>query len=197
MTTYAKPDTLIGAALSPMDTTRTVSIVIAFSLFNALAAQIAIPIGPVPITMQTFAVTLTGALLGPRLGAAALIAYLIEGASGLPFFAGGLGGLGVLLGPTGGYLVSFPAAAYITGAFSEHGWDRRFLTAVAAMAIGSLVILLAGWSWLVVAMRTAPIAAFTVGVAPFLIGDVIKIILAAAVLPTGWALLKRKASGEN
>jgi len=162
MTTYAKPDTLIGAALSPMDTTRTVSIVIAFSLFNALAAQIAIPIGPVPITMQTFAVTLTGALLGPRLGAAALIAYLIEGASGLPFFAGGLGGLGVLLGPTGGYLVSFPAAAYITGAFSEHGWDRRFLTAVAAMAIGSLVILLAGWSWLVVAMRTAPIAAFTV-----------------------------------
>jgi len=197
MTTYAKPDTLIGAALSPMDSTRTVSIVIAFSLFNALAAQIAIPIGPVPITMQTFAVTLTGALLGPRLGAAALIAYLIEGASGLPFFAGGLGGLGVLLGPTGGYLVSFPAAAYITGAFSEHGWDRRFLTAVAAMAIGSLVILLAGWSWLVVAMRTAPIAAFTVGVAPFLIGDVIKIILAAAVLPTGWALLKRKASGEN
>jgi len=85
MTTNATTDTLIGAALSPMDTTRTVSIVIAFSLFNALAAQIAIPIGPVPITMQTFAVTLTGALLGPRLGAAALIAYLIEGASGLPF----------------------------------------------------------------------------------------------------------------
>ena len=197
MTTYARTDTLIGAALSPMDTTRTVSIVIAFSLFNALAAQIAIPIGPVPITMQTFAVTLTGALLGSRLGAAALIAYLIEGAMGLPFFAGGFGGLGVLLGPTGGYLVSFPAAAYITGAFAEHGWDRRFLTAVAAMAIGSLVILLAGWSWLVVAMRTAPIAAFNVGIAPFLIGDVIKIVLAAAVLPTGWALLKRKASGTS
>jgi len=135
-------------------------------------------------------------LLGSRLGAAALIAYLIEGAMGLPFFAGGFGGLGVLLGPTGGYLVSFPAAAYVTGAFSEHGWDRRFLTAVAAMAIGSLVILLAGWSWLVVALRTAPIAAFNVGVAPFLIGDVIKIVLAAAVLPTGWALLRRKASGQ-
>lgn len=197
MTTYAKTDTLIGAALSPMDTTRTVSIVIAFSLFNALAAQIAIPIGPVPITMQTFAVTLTGALLGSRLGAAALIAYLIEGAMGLPFFAGGGGGLGVLLGPTGGYLVSFPAAAYITGAFSEHGWDRRFLTAVAAMAIGSLVILLAGWSWLIVAMRTAPVTAFKVGVAPFLIGDVVKIILAAAVLPSGWALLRRKASSRE
>ncbi|HTG94909.1 MAG TPA: biotin transporter BioY [Pyrinomonadaceae bacterium] len=196
MTSYAKTDTLIGAALSPMDMTRTVSIVIAFSLFNAIAAQLAIPIGPVPITMQTFAVTLTGALLGPRLGAAALITYLIEGAVGLPFFAEGRAGIGTLLGPTGGYLVSFPAAAYITGAFSEHGWDRHFLTAVAAMAIGSVVILLAGWSWLVVGLGAAPLAAFKAGVAPFLIGDVVKIVLAAAVLPTGWALLKRKASGH-
>ena len=196
MTSYAKTDTLIGAALSPMDMTRTVSIVIAFSLFNAIAAQLAIPIGPVPITMQTFAVTLTGALLGPRLGAAALITYLIEGAAGLPFFAEGRAGIGTLLGPTGGYLVSFPAAAYITGAFSEHGWDRHFLTAVAAMAIGSVVILLAGWSWLVVGLGAAPLAAFKAGVAPFLIGDVVKIVLAAAVLPTGWALLKRKASGH-
>src|SRR6478735_2827010 len=148
MTTNATTDTLIGAALSPMDTTRTVSIVIAFSLFNALAAQIAIPIGPVPITMQTFAVTLTGALLGSRLGAAALIAYLIEGASGLPFFAHGGAGFGYLLGPTGGYLISFPAAAYITGAFAENGWDKRFWTAAVSMFIGSVVILLAGWCWL-------------------------------------------------
>lgn len=197
MTSYAKADTLIGAALSPMDMTRTVSIVIAFSLFNAIAAQIAIPIGPVPITMQTFAVTLTGALLGSRLGAAALIAYLIEGAAGLPFFAGGAAGIGTFLGPTGGYLVSFPAAAYITGAFSEHGWDRHFLTAVAAMAVGSIVILLAGWAWLVVGLGATPLAAFKAGVAPFLIGDVVKIVLAAAVLPTGWTLLKRKASGNS
>ncbi|HSE31422.1 MAG TPA: biotin transporter BioY [Pyrinomonadaceae bacterium] len=196
MTSNVKADTLIGAALSPMDMTRTVSIVIAFSLFNAIAAQIAIPIGPVPVTLQTFAVTLTGALLGSRLGAAALIVYLIEGAAGLPFFAGGTAGIGTFLGPTGGYLVSFPAAAYITGAFSEHGWDKRFLTAVAAMAIGSVVILMAGWAWLMVGLKATPVAAFNVGVAPFLIGDVIKIILAAAVLPTGWALLKRKASGR-
>ena len=196
MTTYSKADTLINAAISPMDSTRTVSIVIAFSLFNALAAQIAIPIGPVPITMQTFAVTLTGALLGSRLGAAALIAYLIEGAVGLPFFAGGAGGLGVLLGPRAGYLVSFPAAAFITGAFAEHGWDRRFLTSIAAMAIGSAVILLGGWAWLMVGLQATALGAFTVGVAPFLIGDVIKILLAAAVLPTGWAILKRKASGS-
>lgn len=193
-TSYANADTLLGAALKPVDWTRAVSLVVAFSLFNALAAQFTLHIGPVPITGQSFAVTLTGALLGSRLGAAALIAYLIEGASGLPFFSGGTAGLGVLLGPTGGYLVSFPAAAYITGAFAEHGWDKRFFTAALAMAIGSIVILLAGWSWLMVLLKASPLTAFTIGVKPFLIGDLIKIVSGAAVLPTGWAILKNKAS---
>lgn len=195
MNTYAKADTLLGAALAPVDMTRAVGLVMAFSLFNALAAQIAIHIGPIPITGQSFAVTLTGALLGSRLGAAALIAYLLEGAVGLPFFAGGTGGLVVLLGPTAGYLVSFPAAAYITGAFAEQGWDKRFLTAALSMAIGSILILLAGWGWLMVLLHATPAAAFTIGVQPFIIGDIIKVIAAAAVLPTGWAILNRKASG--
>jgi biotin transporter BioY len=193
MTNYSRTDTLLGAALAPMDWTRSVSLVIAFSLFNALAAQFSLNIGPIPITGQSFAVTLTGALLGSRLGAMALIAYIIEGCSGLPFFANSAAGLGVLLGPSGGYLVSFPAAAYITGAFAEHGWDRKFITAAAAMAIGSALILAAGWAWLVV-LKTPPANAFKVGVLPFLLGDVVKIMLAAAVLPTGWAILKRKAS---
>src|SRR6266850_109359 len=144
---YAKADTLIGTALAPLDWTRSVSLVFAFSLLTALAAQIVIPIGPVPITGQTFAVLLTGALLGSRLGALAMIAYLIEGASGLPFFSGGTGGIAHLLGPTGGYLIAFPAAAYVTGAFAENGWDRHFLTAAAAMAIGSAIIMLSGWAW--------------------------------------------------
>ena len=130
---HAAPDTLIGAALAPLDWTRSVSLAVVFSLLTALAAQIVIPIGPVPITAQTFAVLLSGALLGSRLGAMAMIMYLIEGTSGLPFFYGGHGGVAHLLGPTGGYLVAFPAAAFITGAFAEHGWDKRFLTAVAAM----------------------------------------------------------------
>jgi biotin transport system substrate-specific component len=193
--TYSKPETLIGAALAPLDWTRSVGLVVSFSLLNALAAQIAIPIGPVPITGQTFAVLLTGALLGSRLGAAALIVYLVEGASGLPFFAGGTGGFAHILGPAGGYLVSFPAAAYITGAFSEHGWDKRFITAAASMAIGSLVILLAGWLWLSQFMGAT--AALHAGVTKFIIGDIIKIVLAAAVLPSGWALLKRKASQKS
>ena len=193
-TSYAKPETLIGTALAPLDWIRSVGLVLAFSLLMALSAQIVIPIGPVPITGQTFVVLLTGALLGSRLGAMAMIIYLVEGASGLPFFFGGGGGLGHLLGPTGGYLVSFPAAAYITGAFAEHDWDRHFLTAVAAMAIGSLVIMLSGWSWFALVTSTPMLTAFKLTVLPFIPGDIVKILLAAAALPAGWALLQRKAS---
>ena len=186
----------MGAALAPLDSTRSVGLVFVFSLFIAAAAQFAIYIGPIPITGQSFAVLLTGALLGPRLGAAAVIAYLVEGAAGLPFFAGGGSGIARFFGPTGGYLVAFPAAAYITGAFAEFGWDKEYLSSVAAMAIGSVVILFGGWVWFSISTTTSPDEAFKITVWPFLAGDVIKIAFAAAVLPTGWALLKRKASGK-
>lgn len=196
MSTDVGTDTLMGAALAPLDSTRAAGLAIVFSLFIAASAQFAIHIGPVPITGQTFAVLLTGALLGSRLGAAAVIAYLIEGAVGLPFFAEGGGGILRFLGPTGGYLVSFPAAAFITGAFAEHGWDKRYPTAVAAMAIGSVIVFLGGWAWYSVLTNTPAVASFKLAVLPFLAGDAIKIALGAAVLPTGWALLKRKASGK-
>jgi len=190
----ASSDTLIGAALAPLDWTRSVSLVVAFSLLTALAAQVVIPTGPIPITGSTFAVLLTGALLGSRLGAMAMIVYLIEGVSGLPFFYGGQGGLAHLLGPTGGYLVAFPAAAFITGAFAENGWDKRFSTAVVAMAVASIVILLSGLAWFSVLTHTSPLVAFQISVLKFIPGDIIKILLAAAVLPTGWAILKRKSA---
>jgi biotin transport system substrate-specific component len=190
-------DTLIGSALAPLDSTRSFGLAIVFSLFIAACAQFTLPLGDVPITGQTFAVLLTGALLGSRLGAAAVAAYLIEGAVGLPFFAGGGSGLVRFFGPTGGYLVAFPAAAFITGAFAEHGWDRRYHTAAAAMAIGSVVILVSGWAWYSLITNTPLDVSFKLAVMRFLPGDVIKIALAAAVLPTGWALLKRKASGDN
>ena len=196
MDTYAKADTLMGVALAPLDSVRTAGLVIVFSLFIAAAAQFSIHIGTIPITGQSFAVLLTGALLGSRLGAMAVIAYLIEGAIGLPFFApGGAPGILRFLGPTAGYLVAFPAAAYVTGAFAEFGWDKRYHTAVAAMAIGSAIILLAGWAWYSILLNASPLVVFERAVGRFLLGDVIKIALAAAVLPTGWALLKRKASG--
>jgi len=190
-TSIAKSETLLGTALAPLDVVRQVGLVFGFSLLTALAAQIVIPIGPVPITAQTFAVLLTGALLGSRLGAMAMIAYLIEGATGLPFFAGGTGGLPHLLGPTGGYLIAFPAAAFITGAFAEHGWDRRFFTAAAAMLIGSIVIIVCGCAWFAFLTHTGVAAALRLTVVPFIPGDIIKILLAAAVLPSGWKLLRR------
>src|SRR5438093_69432 len=190
-TSIAKSGTLLEVALAPFDVVRQVGLVIGFSLLTALSAQIVIPIGPVPITGQTFAVLLTGALLGSRLGAMAVIAYLIEGASGLPFFAGGMAGLPHLLGPTGGYLIAFPAAAFITGAFAEQGWDRRFFTAAAAMAIGSVVIMLSGWAWFSIVMRTSPALVLFDTIIKFIPGDIIKIALAAAALPSGWKLIKR------
>src|SRR6202163_4207146 len=190
-TSFAKNETLLGVALAPLDVVRQVGLVIGFSLLTALAAQVVIPIGPIPITGQTFAVLLTGALLGSRLGAMAMIAYLVEGSSGLPFFSGGQAGLLHLMGPTGGYLVAFPAAAFITGAFAEHGWYRRFLSAAAAMAIGSVLIMLSGWAWFSVLMRTSPMLTFYTTVLKFIPGDIIKISLAAAVLPSGWKLLRR------
>ena len=192
-TAIGRDETLLSVALAPLDFVRQVGLVLSFSLLTALAAQVVIPAGLVPITGSTFAVLLTGALLGSRLGAITMIVYLIEGASGLPFFAGGTTGVLHLLGPTGGYLVAFPAAAFITGAFAEHGWDRNFLTAAAAMAIGSGLILIAGLAWFSIVMHTSPLVAFVDTIAKFIPGDIIKILLAAAVLPSGWKLLGKRA----
>lgn len=110
--------------------TRDLLLVTLFSLVTALSAQVAVPLpfSPVPLTGQTFGVLLTGALLGPRLGALAMVLYLIEGGVGLPFFAGGTFGAARLVGPTGGYLVAFPLAAAFTGWLATRGWDRRPLT---------------------------------------------------------------------
>lgn len=196
---YARAETLVGAIAAPLDWTRTVALVVGFSLLTALSAQVVIPLPftPVPITGQTFAVLLTGALLGSRLGALAMIAYLIEGAAGLPFFRGGNGGAAYLfLTPTAGYLFSYPLAAFLTGWLAERGWDKKLWTAAAAMAFGSLVILAAGWSWLALALHDGALA-FRQGVAPFIIGDAIKIALAASALPLGWKLLRRNSTRDR
>jgi biotin transport system substrate-specific component len=197
VSTYAKAETLVGAFVAPLDWARSVALVVGFSLLTALAAQVVIPLPftPVPLTGQTFAVLLTGALLGSRLGSLALILYLAEGAIGLPFFRAGAGGISHLSGATAGYLLAFPFAAFVTGLLAERGWDRRFVTAAAAMALGSLVILAGGWAWLALFFRGAG-EAFRLGVAPFILGDLVKIALAAAALPAGWALLRRKHSED-
>jgi len=191
---YAKAGTMAGALLAPLDAVRSAGLVVGFSLLTALAAQVAVPLPftPVPVTAQVYAVLLTGALLGPRLGALSMFAYLLEGAVGLPFFAGGRGGAAhLLLSPTAGYLWAFPVAAFVAGHFAERGWDRRYLTAAAAMALGSLVVIAGGFLGLL--RFLAPAQAFAQGVLPFLFGDVVKVALAAAALPSGWALLRRRS----
>lgn len=197
-TSYAKAGTLASAVLAPLGVARSLALVVGFSLFTALAAQVAIPLPgtDVPLTGLTFAVLLTGALLGSRLGALAMIAYLVEGAAGLPFFAGGGAGLARLtVSPWAGYLWACPVAAFLTGWLSERGWDRRYLTAAAAMALGSVVILLGGMLWRLGFMSFDQ--ALLTGVVPFIPGDVVKIALAAAVLPSGWAILRRVGAGKK
>ena len=197
MNTYAKAETLTGAIFAPLSWARAAALIVAFSLLTALSAQVIIPLPftPIPVTGQTFMVLLTGALLGARLGALAMLAYVLEGAIGLPFFSAGRGGAAyLLLTPASGYLLSYPLAAFVTGWLAERGSDRRFVTAAAAMVIGSVVILTGGWLGFL--RFYTPAQAFALGVVPFIIGDITKIALAAAVLPTGWALLGRRSGGR-
>jgi biotin transporter BioY len=163
-------------------------IVICGSLLVGLSAQIKVylPISPVPVTGQTFAVLMLGALLGSKRGVLAIIAYLAEGAAGLPVFAGGIG-LATFIGPTGGYLLGFIAAAYTVGRLAEMGWDRRIITTVAVMFAGEIVLYTFGVCWL--AIMTNIRSAFVFGLCPFIVGDILKVVLAAAVLPAGWKLL--------
>jgi biotin transport system substrate-specific component len=160
-----------------------VLLVVGASALIALAAQIAIPIpvSPVPLTMQPLAVLFIGAALGSSRGAAAAALYLLEGLGGLPVFAQGHGGALWLLGPTAGYLYSYPAAAWLAGWFSERGWGSTAVRAVAGMLAALAVIYAGGWSWL--AVLTSPRVAFSAGVAPFVLADVVKIALGAALLP--------------
>lgn len=172
-------------------------LVVGFSLFMALTAQISIrlPWTPVPITGQTLGMLLTGAILGPRRGALAMLLYLVQGAIGLPVFAPSATlpqGFGRLVGPTGGYLVSAPIVAALVGWLAERGWDRKVWSALAMFVIGNIVIYLFGASWLNVYKGTfGNISVMWAGVYPFLLGDAIKIALTALALPGAWALFGR------
>ena len=166
-----------------------VTLIIAGSLLIGLCAHVKVwlPFSPVPVTGQTFAVLMIAALLGTRRGCLAVLAYIIEGAAGLPVFAVGAGSA-VLLGPTGGYLFGFIPAAYITGRFAEKGWDRRIGTTVLAMVLGNLAIYTFGLFWLCCLTGFSAIV-LTLGLYPFIVGDLVKIILAAILLPSCWKLL--------
>lgn len=171
------------------------TLVIAGSLLVALLAQFAVPLpfSPVPVTGQTLAVLMVGMLLGSRRGSLALLTYLAEGAMGLPVLAGGAAGLARLTGPTGGYLIGFVAAAFLVGWLAERGWDRRPETTLLAMLLGNAVIYVCGLPWL--AHFVGAERVWSLGLLPFLPGDLGKALLATALLPWGWRLLDR--SGWN
>jgi biotin transport system substrate-specific component len=159
--------------------------VIAFAVLTALAAFMAvrIPGMPVPITLQTLFVSLAGLLLGPRLGAMAKATYVTAGAAGLPVFAGGALGFAYLFGPTGGYLLAFPLAAYVTGTLVDRTDTRGWLGALrmtVAVFIGTLVVFAGGFAQLA-ALTGDPAMALRVGVLPFLFGDVVKVVLAVVI----------------
>lgn len=159
------------------------------TLFLALSSYVEVPMVPVPMTMQTLAVTLVGALYGWRLGGITIIAWLLEGALGLPVLAGGAAGAHHFIGSTGGYLFAFPVSGMLVGWLTERGWNgtKPFL-AFAAALLGNLACLALGAAWLAVLIGAE--AALVHGVVPFLLGAVLKSALAAALLAGLWRVVR-------
>lgn len=186
---------------------RAASVVLMAGL-TAAAAQISVPLPftQVPFTFQPMVVLLGGLALGPRLGAAAQVLYLLAGVAGLPVFAASATlpqGMLRLLGPTGGYLLSYPFAAFLVGYLAERGFDRRYLTCVLAMLAGLAMIYLGGASMLALVTRQVGVSAagafrnaLLFGVVPFIAADLVKLLIAAGIVPSLWKLT-RAASPDN
>jgi biotin transport system substrate-specific component len=180
-----RPDGLSGVL-------RNVILIALGTALLTLSAKVNLPLPHVPMTLQTLVVLVIGAAYGRRLGCATVLAYLAEGAIGLPVFAGPVGGLVPLVGPTAGYLVGFVAAAFTTGWLSERGWDRSMLLLFLAMGIGHIIILGCGFAWLAFGIKLGVEKAWLVGIAPFITTSVIKNALGAALVPATRRMLARR-----
>jgi len=168
------------------------------TVLTIVAAQVSIPLPftPVPFTLQPMVVLLGAAVLGSRLGAASQIAYLALGIAGVPVFAASPllpQGVARLMGPTGGYLMAYPVAAFVAGSLAERGFDRRYLTAVVAMLCGLAIVFAGGVSWLALGQPLGRAsgwsAALAAGLYPFILVDCTKIFVAAAVMPALWRFI--------
>jgi biotin transport system substrate-specific component len=159
----------------------------------AASAQVSIPLPftPVPVTGQTFAVLLVGASLGAVRGGTSGLVYLFAGLAGAPVYADSGHGWDVVVGASGGYLVSFPLVAALTGRLAERRWDRRFSSALGAMLTGNVLVYLIGLPWLAVVLGTDLEQTLELGLYPFIAGDTLKLYLAAALLPGAWRLVER------
>lgn len=167
-------------------------IVISGTLLLALSAKTKVVLGPVDMSLQTLVVLLIGASFGLRLGVATVLLYLAEGAMGLPVFQGtpekGIG-LAYMMGTTGGYLVGFVAMAAIAGWAADRGWDRSAFKLFGAMLVAEAVMMTMGFAWLATIIGADK--AWTFGVAPFIVPDLVKVALASAIVPAVWALIPR------
>lgn len=184
---------VLRAVVLPRSGVINVVLVCGFALLTALSAQIIIPLPftPVPITGQTFAVLLSGAVLGSTLGASSQALYFVLGAVGLPFYAGGERGWTTATGATGGYLVGFVVAAWVVGRLAERRQDRSVATAIPAFLAGNIIIHLFGVPWLAYRLGVSWPEAVQLGSVPFLIGDIAKVVAAGLILPGSWKLIDR------
>lgn len=192
------PSRVITSVVVPRTALTTAVLILGFALLTAAAAQIRVPLPftPVPITGQTFAVLLAGAALGSRAGAGSQLLYVLLGAVGLPFYAGGTGGWEAATGATAGYLLGFVVAAWIVGVLAEKGQDRKVWSAVPAFLTGTAVIYAFGVTWLwysVDAIATLE-GALVAGMVPFVVGDLLKVALAGLLLPAAWKLVERTST---
>ena len=202
MSTLAVPLTLSDVV--PVRRWRTATLVFGGALLTTAAAQVRIPLGftPVPLTGQTFAVLLVGATLGARRAAASQTLYWVMALIGLPVLSNGQGGWSVATGATAGYVVGFIAAAALVGYLSERGQDRSLATSIPQMLLGSVVIYVTGVSWLAHSLNVPFYSktgkdAFTYGLTPFIVGDLLKMLLAAAITPAAWALVSRRTRNDG
>ena len=173
---------------------RHLALILGGTVLIALAAQVSIPVpgSPVPITGQTFGVLLSAGALGFRRGIASTVLYLLLGLVGLPVFAHGTGGVAIVVGATGGYLVGFIVAAAVVGRLAELGWDRNLLGGIGAMLIGSALIYAVGLPWLAVVAHLDAPTTLQEGLYPYIPGDLLKLALAAAAFPVAWWIVGRR-----
>ncbi|MDQ8729982.1 biotin transporter BioY [Bradyrhizobium sp. LHD-71] len=167
-------------------------LIVAGTALLTFSAKVNVPLPYVPMTMQTLVVLMIGAAYGARLGLATVLAYLAEGALGLPVFAGPVGGVAYMMGGTGGFLAAFAIAAFGAGWFCERGWDRSVSRMLVVMTAGHVVILTLGFAWLAFGINLGPHKAWLVGIMPFIAGTVVKSLLGALLMPVLWRAADRK-----
>lgn len=157
----------------------------------SISAQVAVPLSPVPITGQTLAVLLVGSALGALRGALSLVLYAVLGMVGLPVFSGAEAGVSIVLGPTGGYIIGFVFAAAFTGWIAQRAWDRKILRAIFGFLGGTAVTFVVGLPWLAITLNLSLQQTLQAGLYPFILGGIVKMLIAAFVVSAGWKYFER------